>query len=114
MNPKSDEVTTFVCKDGNIVNIIHLFVYPDEDCKVFKSVIDGYGNLYIPDIDITKPIKDQRFWSQGKVIGIFDGRVNEAEVKIKLESTGFISNNDEFNLIECNRDGVDFGAEIEE
>ena len=114
MKAKSEEITTFVCKDENTVQIIHLFVCPEEDCNVFKSMIDGYGNFYIPNIDIAKPIKEQRFWSQGRVIGIFDGRVNEAEVKIKLESTGLISDNDEFRIIECSRDGIKFSSETGE
>jgi len=112
-NPHSEEVSTFVCRDhiDNKVYIIHLFVYPDSDSNIFKSLIDGNGYFYIPYVKLDEPLKNQRFWSQGRLLAIFDGKVEEAEVKIKLESTGFISDDDEFVLVGCDRNGLEFSAE---
>ena len=110
---KSKDISTFVCRDDveGKVHIIYLFVYPDSDCKIFKSLIDGYGNFYIPNVNFDKPLKAQRFWHQGKLLAIFEGKVNEAEIKIRLESTGFLSDNDEFVLFDCDRDGLEFSAD---
>jgi len=113
MHKYKEEVSTFVCKDDvdGIVHIVHLFVYPNADSNIFKSLIDGYGNFYIPNVSLDKPIKDQRFWATGKLLAIFDGRVEEEEVKLRLASTGFIDDNPEFVVMGCNRDGLDFLAD---
>jgi len=113
MNSKYQDVSTFVCRDDsdNKVYIIHLFVYPDSDSNIFRSLIDGYGNFYIPNVNFDKSLNDQRFWVQGRLLAIFDGKVNEAEIKIKLESTGFISDSDDFVLIGCDRNGLEFSSE---
>ena len=113
-NPHSEEVSTVVCRDhiDNKIYIIHHFVYPDSDSNILKSLVDGYGNFYVPNVKLDEPIKNQRFWSQGRLLAIFDGKVEEAEVKIKLESTGFIFDDDEFVLFGCDRNGLEFSAEV--
>ena len=114
-NPKSNETSTFVYRyEDNIVHILHLFVFPNEDCNIFKSIIDGYGNIYVPNVDLDKPLKEQRFWSQGKLLAIFEGCVEENEVKVRLDSTGFITHNDEYVTFPCNRDGLEFTAKTTE
>jgi len=81
---------------------------------MFKCLVDGYGNFYIPNVSLDKPIKDQRFWASGRLLAIFDGKVEEEEVKLRLASTGFIDDNPEFVIIGCNRGGLDFSANTSE
>jgi len=115
MNSKSKEISTFVCKDDDCevyegkIYIIHLFVYPNSDYNVFKSLIDGYGHFYIPNVDPNIPISEQRFWAQGRLLAIFEGKVDEAEVVSRLESTGFIGD-EKIEVIECDRAGLKFSS----
>lgn len=114
MKPKSNETTTFVVRsedNQNQIHILHLFVYPDEDCNILRQIVDGYGNLYIPDIKINETLKDKRLWPQGRLLAIFDGKVHEDEIKIRLESTGFLKDDDEFVLFPCDRGGIEFKAD---
>ena len=109
-NSKEKEIVTFVIRSDvdHAIHIVHLFSYPDSNYNLFKNIVDGYGNVYMPNIEIDKPLNEQRFWCIGRLLAIFDGRIYEKEVKVKLESTGFISDQDTFILSECSRDGIEF------